>query len=133
MTDKQRELNILCDVPLKVHVGEEEIEVFSPPLANLCATALFWDKVIDKASKAGDIPKENITMEIVLSKLYYIFDEVLPIVNIYLAPRGKDQSKFSIEELKQGLGIHDITRILIFVRTGVEGLAKNAIRPVIPE
>lgn len=139
MADEQKKLDILCDVPLKIHVGEEEIEVFPPTLAKLNAAAPLWAKLINKATDVaetlGGDEKKEVDIEMVLKNIYKFIDDLLPIFKIYLAPRGKIDSKWTPDQLREGLDILDMRRTLIFIREGIqlEELLKNAIMPVMSE
>jgi len=125
------ELDALCEAPLKVHVGEEEVEVYPPTLSKLNATVSFWAKLIERgAEKFKDTDAKNINIEIILKDIYGFVEDLLPILKIYLAPRGKIDSKFSIDQLRDGLDISDIKRIMKFVQLG--DLLKNVLAPMTP-
>jgi hypothetical protein len=125
------ELDALCETSLKVHVGEEEVEISPPTLAKLNATAPFWAKLIKHATeKFKDVDSKDINIEVILKDIYGFVEDLLPILKIYLAPRGKVESKFSIDQIREGLDIGDIKRIMKFVQVG--DLLKNVLTPMMP-
>lgn len=143
--DTRTELEILCEVPLKVHVGDEEIEVYPPTLAKLQAASEHWTNLLNKAMNLGesaDKPKGEKTgkdepgLDIVLDQVYGLIEDVLPLVNIFLAPRGKVESKFTLDQLRSGLDVRDIRRILTFARESLQlgELMTGALTPfMLPE
>lgn len=140
-----KELEILCEVSLKVHVGDEEVEVYPPTLAKLQAASKHWTNLLEKAMGLGkleDKPKEKKKgkdepdLDIVFDQIYGLIDDVLPLVNIFLAPRGKVESKFTLDQLRNGLDVRDIRRILTFARESLQlgELMTGALTPfMLPE
>lgn len=144
--DQSKELKVLCERPLVVHLGEEEVEVFPPTLAKLEAAAEPYARLIEKA-EALIGPKESAKKKKVAARavIKQVFEdthkflgELLPIVKIYLAPRGKIDSKFTLEELKRGLDVVDLQRIFGFVQDSISagdlmGKALAPLAPISPE
>jgi len=135
------ELSILCEDSIRVHVGEEEVEVFPPTLAKLNATVPLWTALIkhggERFGKLSESPKKgkdkSVELDIgaVLKDIYGFIDDLLPIVKVYLAPRGKIDSKFTVDQLREGLDISDMKKILKFVQVG--DLLKNVLSPETPQ
>lgn len=136
------EIEVLCEVPIKVHVGEQEVEVVPPTLAKLTAAVPYWSKVIEKAmsvikktdKKADGKKATEMAVETMMKMIYDYVEDLLPVFKIYLAPRGKVDSEFTLVQLRDGLDIVDMRRILTFIRNGVNigELIKNAVLPTLP-
>jgi len=139
MSSDLRELDILCEKPLIVHVGADEVSVYPPTLAQLNATIEPWENLINRATKLdiktnekkkGQIPD----MQLIFKNIYGLIDEILPLMRIFLAPRGKTESDYKIEDLKAGLNIQDMRRIFNYVRESLRlgELVTSAMTPLMP-
>lgn len=139
MNDEARNLDILCEKPLIVHVGADEVPVYPPTLAQLNATIEPWKNLIDRTTKLdirSDKKKKDQApdMGLIFQNIYGLIDEVLPLMKIFLAPRGKTESEYKIEDLKAGLNVQDMRRIFNYVRESVRlgELMKSAMVPLMP-
>ena len=145
MSSDPKELDVLCEKPLIVHVGADEVSVYPPTLAQLNATIKPWKNLIDKAialdigtGKKEKSPKKEKNqipdLQVIFQNIYGLIDEVLPLMRIFLAPRGKIESDYKIEDLKVGLNVQDMRRIFNFVRESLRlgELMTNAMTPLMP-
>lgn len=139
MSSDPKELDALCEKPLIVHVGADEVSVYPPTLAQLNATIKPWENLINRATKL-DIKtdkkkKDQIPdMQLIFKNIYGLIDEILPLMRIFLAPRGKTESDYKIEDLKAGLNIQDMRRIFNYVRESLRlgELVTSAMTPLMP-
>jgi len=145
MSSNPKELDSLCEKPLIVHVGADEVSIYPPTLAQLNATIEPWKNLINKAvnldigtgKKEKSLKKEKDQvpdMGIIFQNIYALIDEVLPLMKIFLAPRGKIGSDYKIEDLKVGLNVQDMRRIFNFVRESLRlgELMRDAMTPLMP-
>lgn len=112
--EEKRRLAILCDKPLMVYVGEEEISIHPATSAQLEAVEPFWPD-IEKATEIKTKSDAKKCEEAILNAMV-----------IFLAPRGQVTSKYTMEDLKKGLTRADQRRILSFIRE-TSGLGELAI------
>ena len=148
--EQPHDLDIFSDTTLKVHIGAEEVEVFPPTTAQLRLASKRWAEAVKKTKTTGenikvnDKAKDMDAAEAGIDVAFSVGDHILPIIKVYLAPRGQVESDISTEDIQKQISLYDQRRILAFVRRTsglgefineamIQGMAHLMMIPVTPQ